>query len=81
MLYGTLGYIIGVQGMSQEQSHQLLGDLYEWQTQKQFQYVQKWSSNMLLMWDNRSVLHSASGGYQGYKRLLHRTTIADRIYP
>jgi taurine dioxygenase len=36
---------------------------------------------MLLMWDNRSVLHSASGGYQGYKRLLHRTTIADRIYP
>jgi taurine dioxygenase len=31
---------------------------------------------MLLMWDNRSVLHSASGGYDGFDRLLHRTTIA-----
>ena len=81
VLYGTLGYIIGVQGLSQEQGHQLLVDLHTWQTQPQFQYAQKWSPNMLLMWDNRSVLHSASGGYQGFDRLLHRTTIADRIYP
>lgn len=32
---------------------------------------------MLVMWDNRSLLHSATGGYDGYDRLLHRTTIAD----
>jgi taurine dioxygenase len=32
---------------------------------------------MLTMWDNRSVLHRATGGYEGYDRLLHRTTIAD----
>ena len=31
---------------------------------------------MLIMWDNRSVLHRATGGYDGYDRLLHRTTIA-----
>ena len=28
------------------------------------------------MWDNRSVLHAATGGYDGHERLLHRTTIA-----
>jgi len=28
------------------------------------------------MWDNRSVMHQAEGGYEGYKRLLHRITIA-----
>jgi taurine dioxygenase len=28
------------------------------------------------MWDNRSVLHCATGGYEGHDRLLHRTTIA-----
>ncbi len=27
------------------------------------------------MWDNRAVLHRATGGYEGYERLLHRTTI------
>jgi taurine dioxygenase len=31
---------------------------------------------MLLMWDNRSLLHAATGGYAGHHRLLHRTTIA-----
>jgi taurine dioxygenase len=30
---------------------------------------------MLVMWDNRCVLHRATGGYEGHDRLLHRTTI------
>jgi taurine dioxygenase len=32
---------------------------------------------MLVMWDNRSVLHRATGGYEGHDRLLHRITVAD----
>ena len=31
---------------------------------------------MLVIWDNRCVLHKANGGYDGYDRELHRTTIA-----
>ncbi|MEO1305615.1 MAG: TauD/TfdA family dioxygenase, partial [Pseudomonadota bacterium] len=30
-------------------------------------------------WDNRSVIHMATGGYDGYDRLLHRTTIGERV--
>ena len=36
----------------------------------------RWEPDMLVMWDNRSVLHMATGGYDGHERLLHRTTIA-----
>ncbi len=30
---------------------------------------------MHVMWDNRSVLHMATGGDEGLARLLHRATI------
>jgi taurine dioxygenase len=74
-LFGCAGYIIGVEGADAIEGMTLLGDLYRWQTQHAFQYRHKWSPNMLVMWDNRSVLHMATGGYQGHARLLHRTTI------
>jgi taurine dioxygenase len=54
----------------------LLMELYRWQGSEAFQYRHRWEKGTLLMWDNRSVLHAATGGYDGYDRLLHRTTIA-----
>lgn len=78
-LFGCAGYIIGVEGMEQDAATTLLGDLYRWQTQHAFQYRHKWAPGTLLMWDNRSVLHMATGGYQGHDRLLHRTTIGARL--
>ncbi|MCB1842193.1 MAG: TauD/TfdA family dioxygenase [Halioglobus sp.] len=75
-LLGCLGYIIGVQGMADEAALELLLELYAWQTREEFQYTHVWEENMLVMWDNRSVLHKANGGYDGYDRELHRITIA-----
>ena len=74
-LYSVAGYIIGFDGMDEAASNQLLGDVYAWQTREEFQYRHRWEANMLVMWDNRCVLHRATGGYEGYERLLHRTTI------
>lgn len=76
-VYGVIGYIIGIEGMSDDASQALLMELHQWQTQPEFQYRHQWQPGMLTMWDNRSVLHRATGGYEGYDRLLHRTTIAD----
>ncbi|MBT5686281.1 MAG: TauD/TfdA family dioxygenase, partial [Gammaproteobacteria bacterium] len=53
-------------------------EVYSWQTRDEFVYRHHWQENMLVMWDNRSVLHKANGGYDGYDRLLHRTTIAEQ---
>ena len=74
-IFSTGGYITGFDGMKEAEGRQLLVDLYQWQTQPQFQYAHQWKENMLVMWDNRSVLHKATGGYAGQDRLLHRTTI------
>jgi len=75
-LFSCFGYIIGIDGMPEEESTPLLLQLYQWQSREAFQYRHKWRPNMLLMWDNRSVLHAATGGYAGHDRVLHRTTIA-----
>lgn len=77
-LIGCAGYIIGFESMDEEESWALLTELYRWQTRPEFQYRHKWSAGTLLMWDNRSCLHMATGGYQGHDRLLHRTTIGSR---
>jgi taurine dioxygenase len=74
-LFSCFGYIIGIDGMEEAEAVPLLLELYQWQGREAFQYRHKWQGDMLLMWDNRSVLHAATGGYDGHHRLLHRTTI------
>ena len=68
-------YTIAINEYSDEDSFLLLSYLYEHMTQEKYIYRHKWSENMLLMWDNRTVVHQADGGYDGYERLLHRITI------
>ena len=75
-LFSCFGYIIGIEGMSEAASTALLLELYQWQGRPEFQYRHKWRPGMLVMWDNRSLLHAATGGYAGHDRILHRTTIA-----
>lgn len=75
-LFSTLGYIIGIEGMAQAEAFALLVELAEWQVRDEFVYRHRWEPGMMVMWDNRSVLHRATGGYEGHRRELHRTTIA-----
>jgi taurine dioxygenase len=77
-IFGCAGYIIGFAGVDDDVSSVLLRELHEWQTRDEFVYRHQWAPGMLVMWDNRSVLHRATGGYEGYDRLLHRTTIGAR---
>tara|TARA_Y100000813_G_scaffold78775_1_gene55822 strand:- start:1215 stop:2048 length:834 start_codon:yes stop_codon:yes gene_type:complete len=69
-------YTINIEGFSEDESQQLLWELYEHMIQDQFIYEHVWNENMLIMWDNRTVMHQATGGYDGYDRLLHRITLA-----
>ena len=69
-------YTINIEGFSEDESQQLLWELYEHMIQEQFVYEHVWNKDMLIMWDNRTVMHQATGGYDGYDRLLHRITLA-----
>jgi taurine dioxygenase len=69
-------YTVGVEGMTSPESAALLGFLYKHMTEERFIYRHRWAPDMLTMWDNRCCLHNATGGYDGYERVLHRTTVA-----
>ena len=74
--YSTLGYVVGIDGMDDEDAFPLLREVAAWQSRDEFVYRHVWESGMLILWDNRSLLHRATGGYAGHRRELHRTTIA-----
>ena len=69
-------YTISIENFSEDESQQLLWELYEHMIQEKFVYEHVWNEDMLIMWDNRTVMHQATGGYDGYDRLLHRITLA-----
>jgi taurine dioxygenase len=77
-IYGAPGYVVALEGV--DDAPALMMELYQWQTQDRFVYRHHWQPNMLIMWDNRALLHRATGGYDGHARLLHRTTIGGTVF-
>jgi taurine dioxygenase len=78
-LFVNMGYTIGIDGRSEADSTALLAELFAHQTQPEFVYRHRWSPGLLTLWDNRCLLHTATGGYQGHQRLLWRITIGERV--
>ena len=77
-LYVSPGYTIGIAGLPDDEAQALLAELFAHQGQQRFVYRHRWQAGMLLMWDNRCLVHAATGGYQGHRRLLHRITVGER---
>jgi len=77
-LFVSMGYTIGIDGMTDAESSPILMELFAHQSKPEFIYRHRWSPDMLVMWDNRCVIHAATGGYQGHRRLLHRITVAEK---
>lgn len=78
-LYSTVGYIQGIVGLDDDEGRALLVDVYAHQTTDDVVYRHRWEAGMTVVWDNRSVLHRATGGYEGHARRLRRTTILPDI--
>ena len=74
-------YTIGIKELPGDEGAALLADLFAHSTSERYILRVQWAPDMLTLWDNRCVQHCALGGYDGYQRLMHRTTVAgDRPY-
>ncbi len=73
--FSTLGYIQDIVGMDRTEARALLKEIHAHQIADEVVYRHRWEPDMCVVWDNRSVLHRATGGYEGHSRLLRRTTI------
>lgn len=78
-LFVSPGYTIAIEGLPPDESTALLAELFEHQKRPEFVYRHRWAAGMLLLWDNRRLVHAATGGYEGHRRLLHRITVGERL--
>ena len=69
-------YTVGIEGMAPNDADPLLGELHQHLVQDRFIYRHHWKAGMVVIWDNRCTMHNALGGYDGHRRVMHRTTVA-----
>lgn len=64
-----------VEGLSLNESEQLLDTLWGHATQTQFTWTQVWSVGDLILWDNRCVMHRRDAFDSSTRRIMHRTQV------
>jgi taurine dioxygenase len=64
-----------IEGLSRQESEELLNQLFDHQEQPQFVYEHVWRPGDILMWDNRCTLHARTDFSADERRLLRRVTI------
>ena len=76
-LYISPRFTIGIEGLAEPEADEILDYLFAHQIRAEFVYRHRWRDRDLVMWDNRSVIHQATGGY-AYPdvRTMHRTVVA-----
>lgn len=76
LLYVNGAHTIRFEGMSDEESAPLLEYLFERQTLPEFTCRFQWEPGSVAFWDNRCTQHNPVNDYHGFKRVMHRITLA-----
>ena len=76
-LYVSPRFTIGIAGMAEGEADEILDFLFAHQVRAEFVYRHRWRTRDLVMWDNGSVIHQATGGYTYPDvRTMYRTVVA-----
>lgn len=65
-----------IDGMDDRDARQLLAELMDETTRREFVYTHKWRSGEVVMWDNRAMLHRGRPWDYKKERSMVRTTIS-----
>jgi alpha-ketoglutarate-dependent taurine dioxygenase len=75
-LYVNVAHTARFGGMTEDESAPLLAYLFRHQTRPEFTCRFSWRVGSLALWDNRCTQHNPVNDYHGYRRLMHRITLA-----
>ena len=75
-LYVNVAHTARFKGMTDDESAPLLGFLFRHQVRPEFTCRFTWAPGSIALWDNRCVQHNPVNDYHGYRRLMHRITLA-----
>ena len=80
-LYVNTGHTAQIKGWTEQESAPLLGYLFQHQVRPEFTCRFRWGPGSLAFWDNRCTQHNPVNDYHGYRRVMHRVTLAgDKPY-
>ena len=76
LLFFNRAYVRDLLGVDADRVQPMLDWLHAHSTDARFTLRHRWSAGDLVIWDNRSTQHYALNDYAGFRRELHRTTVA-----
>jgi taurine dioxygenase len=76
-LYISEGAIREIVGLDRQESEDLIQELFAHLIRPEVVYRHRWKVGDVVMWDNYSAVHCATGGFDlPLRRRMHRTTLA-----
>ncbi len=75
-LYINIAHTVRFAGMTEEESAPILRYLFQHQVRPEFTCRFAWRVGSLAFWDNRAMQHNPVNDYHGYRRVMHRITVA-----
>jgi taurine dioxygenase len=78
-LYVNGAHTLHFDGMTEEESAPILDFLFRHQVKAEFTCRFRWSKGAVAFWDNRCTQHNPINDYHGFRRLMHRVTLAGSV--